>query len=519
MMPVGHQSCRLINNQMKKKHTVFFQCFIFLAMINTGNNGLSASNDTIPPRHKVTLGEAHIGNFEIDTKLLDSYWLLPDNIREFYLSARTVFEASPEADFTDTEIIEAARKHNITLMGGPMLGSLSADGVTLWMRASTTDPLVVKVTKTDGSNEKSYVMNSEAPGLEQRIMIDGLVSNTGYKYAIYSTDDRIAEGGFTTAQVSDEKSIFKLVFGSCFHKIGLHNPNLITQILKREPQAMMLLGDIAVDDRQNRINMHRSDYLLRDVSRPWRELASNVPLYASWDDHDYFDDDLGGIPEGYTNENRTTVREVWHQNWNNPKNLNPGIYFNTRIGPVEVIMLDTRSFRENERRKEYGSYLGMEQFNWLKNILKNSEAPFKVISSGTMWSDYITNGKDSWGTWDIEAREELFDFIETENIPGVLLVSGDRHGARGFTIPRSSGFALYEFQVASLSGVPGPPAMAEDATTQLFGYQGPETIAFGEFSFNTKEDKPHVIFRLISEYGNVLEEHHLPYSKLTPRVR
>jgi alkaline phosphatase D len=136
-----------------------------------------------------------------------------------------------------------------------------------------------------------------------------------------------------------------------------------------------------------------------------------------------------------------------------------------------------------------------------------------------MWSDYITNGKDSWGTWDTEAREELFDFIETENIPGVLLVSGDRHGARGFTIPRPSGFKFYEFGVASLGGVPGPVAMAEDTTSQLFGYHGTETIAFGEFTFNTREDKPLVIFRLINEYGNILEEHNLPYSKLTPRER
>jgi alkaline phosphatase D len=135
------------------------QCFIFIAIINFGNNCFSASNDTIPPRHKVTLREAHIGDLEIDTKLLDSYWLLPENIREFYLSARAVFEGSPDADFTNTKIIEAARKYNIPLMGGPMLGNLNADGVILWMRPSTTDPFVIKVTKQDGSNEKSYVMN------------------------------------------------------------------------------------------------------------------------------------------------------------------------------------------------------------------------------------------------------------------------------------------------------------------------------------------------------------------------
>jgi alkaline phosphatase D len=207
---------------------------------------------------------------------------------------------------------------------------------------------------------------------------------------------------------------------------------------------------------------------------------------------------------------------VWHENWNNPENTNPGIYFNTRIGPVEVIMLDTRSFRENDRRGEYGAYLGKTQFEWLKETLKNSDAPFKVISSGTMWSDYITPGKDSWGTWDTEGREELFQFIEAENISGVLLVSGDRHGARGFTIPRPSGFKLYEFQVASLGGVPGPAAMAEDSSGQLFGYHGTDAIAFGEFTFDTGGDHPSVTFRLIDEYGTVLEEHRLTYKQLTP---
>jgi alkaline phosphatase D len=254
----------------------------------------------------------------------------------------------------------------------------------------------------------------------------------------------------------------------------------------------------------------------QDVSKAWSELSAQVPLYTSWDDHDYFNNDLGGIPKGFTAADRGALRAVWHENWVNPENKKPGIYFNTRIGPVEVIMLDTRSLRENERRGEYGAYLGVEQLNWLKETLKKSEAPFKIISSGTMWSDYITPGKDSWGTWDKAGREELFNFIETENIPGVLLVSGDRHGTRGFTIPRSSGFSFYEFQVASLGGVPGPVAMAKDNSSQLFGYLGTAKIAFGEFTFDTNGSKPSVTFKLIDEFGNILEEHVLPYSKLTP---
>jgi alkaline phosphatase D len=501
---------------MKNIHILIQYCF-FLVIFTISTDGYCQSTDTIPTRYKVTLPEAHIGNLDIDTKLLDSYELLPENSREFYFDSRLIFSENKDADFTNVEILAAAEKYNITLLGGPMLGDLREDGVSLWLRPATITPLVIKVIKSDGSDEKSYFMNSLEPGVEQKIVLDGLSSNTDYKYDVYTKNRKIAEGKFTTSPSADEKGTFKLAFGSCFHKIGLHNPNLINQILKRKPRAMMLLGDIAVDDRENQINMHRSDYLLRDVSKAWQTLSANVPLYTSWDDHDYLNNDLSGVPEQFTKADLEALRAVWQQNWNNPKYKAEGIYFNTRIGPAELIMLDTRSCRRIEERGQYGSYLGIEQQNWLKETLKNSTATYKIISSGTMWSDDITNGKDSWGTWDTLAREEIFNLIETENIPGVLLISGDRHGARGFTIPRPSGYALYEFEAASLGGVPGPDAMAKDPTNQLFGYYGTDIIAFGEFTFDTNGIEPLVIFRLIDEFGNIREEHTLSYSMLTPR--
>jgi alkaline phosphatase D len=52
--------------------------------------------------------------------------------------------------------------------------------------------------------------------------------------------------------------------------------------------------------------------------------------------------------------------------------------------------------------------------------------------------------------------------------------------------------------------------MAKDTTNQLFGYFGTAAVAFGEFTFDYKEDKPFVVFRLINEYGQILEEHVIP---------
>ncbi|QDU59332.1 Alkaline phosphatase D precursor [Planctomycetes bacterium Pan216] len=471
----------------------------------------------VAPSDKVTLGEAHRGTLEIDTRLLDSYGKPPEHLRQFYLDARRAFAANAQSTFTDSAIVDAAKRHGLTLMGGPMLGDLRDDGVTLWLRPATETPMSIAV------GDKSYAVPSARPGSVVRVQVDGLSPKTRYDYALHADGKTVGQGEFTTAPSEGDRGSFRLAFGSCCHKIGVHNPNLFREIRKRQPHAMLLLGDIAADDRNNEVNMHRADYQLRDVSGPWRELAGNIPLFAAWDDHDYFDNDLSGIPKKFTAKDVGNVREVWHENWNNPPadSVREGIYFSTRMGPVEVIMLDTRSCRDGKRRGKYGSYLGERQQEWLKETLRNSTAPFKVISSGTMWSDYVSKAKDSWGSWDTEAREELFSLIEEEGIGGVLLISGDRHGARGFRIPQPSGYNFYEFEPATLGGVSGPAGLVKNCPEQLFGYsgrdrQGNDLVAFGEFTFDTSKEKPTVTFRLIDQHGTIKEEHELSLAQLTP---
>lgn len=499
---------------MINKEITYIKCILFFLSISATFYCYGQQSGYV--RHVVTLDQAHVGSLHIDTLLLDSYGGLPENIRQFYLDARFVLSENADADFTHPGILKSAQSNKIKLMGGPMLGDLTESGVSIWLRATEANPLSIKVYNSYRHEEKSFFKDDISPGVGQRIKLNGLTSDTDYNYIVFAGNDKIAEGSFTTAPNSQESGLFRLVFGSCFHKIGLHNPNIINQVLKRKPHAMALIGDMAVDDRENQINLHRADYLLRDVSKPWRNLAANIPLYATWDDHDYLNNDLSGIPEGVSEEDRDRLRAVWDQNWNNPGNNSEAIYFNTRIGPVELIMLDTRSCRIVKERGKYGSYLGVEQQQWLLKTLKESSAPYKVISSGTMWSDYMSRAKDSWGTWDTLARNEVFQLIEKEKISGVLLISGDRHGARSFKLPVTPDFSLYEFEAASLGGVPGPNAMAKDSRNQLFGYNGADIVAFGEFTFDMSVNEPTVTFRLIDQAGNVLEEHILPYEQLSP---
>jgi alkaline phosphatase D len=174
-------------------------------------------------------------------------------------------------------------------------------------------------------------------------------------------------------------------------------------------------------------------------------------------------------------------------------------------------MTDNRYFRTGEE----GSFLGDQQMEWLKEQLLDCKGPFILMSCGTMWSDYVSAGKDSWGVNDPGGREEIFNLIEENNIPGVLLISGDRHGARGFTIPRESGFKFYEFEAASLGARAAATSSISKYEEELYGIVG--VFAFGEFTFKTSGKQPEVIFRLIEEGGKVIYEKRLTIDELTPK--
>ncbi len=470
--------------------------------------------------HIVSLKQAHVGSLEIDTLLLDSFERLPEARRTFYLSAREILVETPDATLTHPGIIEAAKKAGLALISGPMLGDVSESGITLWFRAVHAEALTVKITDKEEKQQKDFNVEVTQPGAATRVRITGLSANTPYLYQIVNNADAVlGNGSFRTAPEPNTTDTMRIAFGSCYHKIGVHNPNLMRLIVERGNLAMLLLGDIAVDDRETNSNMHYADYLLRDVSKPWRTFSANIPVYTSWDDHDYLNNDKSGLQKGQiTNTQRNALRKLWQENWANPQTsvTDHGIYFNTVIGDVEIIMLDTRSCRNWQKREQRGSYLGDEQMQWLKNTLKASKARFIILTSGTMWSDFMSKAKDSWGSWDIPGREEIYDFIEENQIGGVLLLSGDRHGARSFKIERPSGFALHEFEAATLGGVPGPDAFAPDKSAQLFGYAG-GLIAFGEFTFDMKKADPTVTFRLINEAGTELEKHTFRCSQFNPQ--
>jgi alkaline phosphatase D len=432
-----------------------------------------------------------------------------------YAEARLALESSRSyemlANFKDFQ--KHCTENNIKTLGGPMLGNVSTNSVNVWTR--TIKPASVEVLVSAEGKEKRFgpLESGYESQLSVVIPLTGLEPGVKYAYKVFVDGEKIEtpfETSFHTISDKNEDNT-RILFGSCFHRWGLGNEKQSKSMLAREADAFLAIGDIAVQDKLNHVGWHSLDYLARDLYPAWQDLVSKVPVYAAWDDHDYFRNDGWGIPPGYTNEDREKVWEVFRYSWANPYygfgDDEKGVFFRTRIGAADVILLDHRYFRTKS------SFLGEKQMLWLEEQLLDCKGPFIVLSCGTMWSDYVSDGKDSWGQFDPEAREKIFSLIEKNNIQGVLLISGDRHGARGFTIPRPSGFKFYEFEGASLGGRGGPSAKT-GLENRLYVVKG--EYAFSEFTFDTKKKDPTVTFRLIGEEGNILHELDLKRSELTP---
>ncbi len=452
----------------------------------------------------VSLGDAHKGTLEIDLRIMNQFGDQPQEVQDFYVACRAALNGAN----ADQAVADVCRKFNRQKLGGPMLGDVTPTSVSVWMHLPEPAAVTVTMTQANGGNSKTF--ESWAGERIFSVRCNGLLSDTDYTYTVASqTGARLGEGRFVTPPEKLSEKPLRISFGGDFHKIGMYRPELMQLIRERGSRAMLLIGDSAVDGRKDNLPMINTDYMLRNLSPVIQTLTANVPTSATWDDHDYWGDDTSG--------NRTRsgkpidvdkLRKQWKTQWNNPQRDlqdRQGIYFATHFGPIHYIAMDTRSCRVHERKGQSGCFLGDDQMNWLKQQLAYSRSPFILISGGTMWTDNISAGKDSWGVWDTEGREQIFQWIDQKSDSKVMLLSGDRHGARGFQIPRPGHQAIHEFEVGTLGGVPGPGAFGEDRTNQLFGIPS-RSWAFGEFSFRLNNETPEVTFRLINEEGKVLEE-------------
>jgi len=354
------------------------------------------------------------------------------------------------AKICDSDDFKAlVKKHNIRLFGGPVVGSVTDTSAKIWVR--TVKSAEVQVTVGNIKSEK--VTTKKENDLVAVIEIRGLKPFTKYTYDVLVDGSSVMgakKPAFKTFPSKAQKAKFNIGFGGGA-RYNHPKEKMWDVIASQDPIAFLFLGDnLYIDDPLFR-NRNRAYYYRRQLRPEYQRLSSTSAIYAIWDDHDFGKNDCAGGPEKFKPDWKLPVWKVFCENWPNPYfgggEKQPGCWFDFSIGDVDFFMTDGRYYRAYKQ----GTMLGPVQKKWLLEKLKASKATFKVIASGTLWTETADKGgKDSW--WGVKAeQEEILSTIDREKIGGVILLSADRHRTDVYEIKRPKGYSLYEFESSKLT--------------------------------------------------------------------
>ena len=280
-----------------------------------------------------------------------------------------------------------------------------------------------------------------------------------------------------------------------------------------EPRALLLLGDNVYIDDPETPEMQRFHYYRRQSQPEWGKLAKAVPIYSIWDDHDFTTNDGWGGPDIEKPSWKRDVWEIYKENWDNPYygggKENPGCWFDFRIGNVHFIMIDGRYYRESPKDKS-PSMLGPVQMKWLKKTLTDKPATFKVICTNVPMAPKVKPGsKDTWDGYSDE-RSAIYQFIADQKLPGVVILSADRHRSDAYKVDTKieGMYPLFEFSSSRLTN----QHVHKLIDHSLFGYN--EKQSFGRVDFDLTVEDPTVKYTIINIDGKAIHDLTVKLSQL-----
>ncbi|MDA7911345.1 alkaline phosphatase family protein, partial [Akkermansiaceae bacterium] len=280
-----------------------------------------------------------------------------------------------------------------------------------------------------------------------------------------------------------------------------------------EPRALLLLGDNVYIDDPETPEMQLFHYYRRQSQPEWGKLAKTVPIYSIWDDHDFTTNDGWGGPDIEKPSWKRDVWEIYKENWDNPYygggKENPGCWFDFSIGDVHFIMIDGRYYRESPK-DETPSMLGPVQMKWLKKTLTEKPATFTVICTNVPMAPKVKPGsKDTWDGYP-EERSAIYQFIADQKIPGVIILSADRHRSDAYKVDTEINgmYPLFEFSSSRLTN----QHVHKLIDHSLFGYN--EKQSFGKIDFDLTTEDPTVKYTIINIDGKKIHDLTIKLSQL-----
>jgi alkaline phosphatase D len=311
------------------------------------------------------------------------------------------------------------------------------------------------IVSTDSSRD--YTVKIDATDLKP---------NTWYYYEFTALGKNSLTGRTKTTPEGGVDQLRFAVMSCSNYQAGIFN-SYQDVALRNDVDAILHLGDY-IYEYGNSIGGHRdadpsteiyslADYRLRHSCHKLDSMSIRMhqqyPLIATWDDHEVANNAFETGAENHTPsegnymERKSASQEAYYE-WmplRYPEEGNHGkIYRKITFGDLaDIFVLDTRHFRRdsqnvNLRNDTSHHILGVEQLQWLKDELLNSQAQWKIIAQQVMMGQLTPLGlvinPDQWDGYAAE-RKNLYDFIREHNIDNVVVLTGDIHTAWAMDLP------------------------------------------------------------------------------------
>jgi alkaline phosphatase D len=258
----------------------------------------------------------------------------------------------------------------------------------------------------------------------------------------------------------------KIAFGSCCVQIG--DLSIFDSILKQKPELYLALGDNMYGDFLPGTYPDSAwlalNYNILGTNASFKRLKQNVPIVATYDDHDY-----GGNNRGNEYPFKRQTANLLLNFFNTPANStqrnHTGVYGSYFYGDdahkLQIIVLDTRVFLDvfssepiSPTSDTTKHFLGTEEWNWLRSELLKPAKVRIVMSSTQMLHEH--NGYESWTNYPHELQR-FFNLIKETRAEGIFMVSGDVHWAE-LSMQKPAGlYNLYDMTSSGLNQIEDAP--------------------------------------------------------------
>jgi len=335
----------------------------------------------------------------------------------------------------------------------------------------------------------------------------------------------------------DEAVVSRVAFGSCLGQDGVQP--IWDHVLAAKPDVFVLLGDNVYADTNDSVEL-RAAYAKLGAQPGFQKLRTAARLLATWDDHDYGENDVGA-----EHPNKEASKQAFLDFFgvakDSPRRQRDGVYHSEVFGPpgrrVQVILLDTRfnrsplAFAEDEsdlidggrylpNADPQATLLGPKQWAWFEEQLR-VPAQVRIIGSSIQVVDEDSGG-EKWANFPLE-RKKLYSLLWRST--GSLFISGDRHFAELSMMDGEAGYPIYDLTASSLNWSEHMFRMMERNRHRIAVLNRGDNFGLIEIDWSRRD--PLLRLKIVDEDGDtmihhkvelsVLRESNLPWWNVVPK--